>query len=507
VKSLLTRIAIHKAVGLYLGEHEVVVSKLALTPLGPREIASSREPCTADDLAVVIERLLAPLVGRRRRVPVAVSLASSRLFFGTRLIPIGGETTPEAELERMLNPASFNADDLVLDLLRSSVNRARVTRMAVCRKKYMSGVVAILSRWGVRPFCAEPSPCSLLRLAEQRYRSPRRTRMVLRVFLGATQGLAVLVAGGLPLAWRPFALPHGQEAFAILSAGRGVTIQQGHHGIKSALDFAMIHGRPDLHERLQQEQFPTEMKTRVIWHEGPALDGASAAFGAALGCLAPDAHAFDLSRSLKSRASIKEIFPRGDLAFTTALLTAMGVVLGAHSLKLDDAYVRVRTENASHACLGSADQGRLEKDKKAIQEKVDAVRSFLGSRVLWSAYTRDISARMPPNAQLTTFYGKKALDSGGKGKAAAGSFQLQGMAPLSADGSIPHNIRAFLGAIPSDPLWKRDFASVVSEIKLPPPGKKAVPEVDFSITCVCKGKDAASPAKAAGGDKDKKEQP
>ena len=59
MKSLLARIAVHKAVGLYLGEHEIAVSKVAATPLGPVELASSSEPCTPEDLPAVIERLLA----------------------------------------------------------------------------------------------------------------------------------------------------------------------------------------------------------------------------------------------------------------------------------------------------------------------------------------------------------------------------------------------------------------------------------------------------------------
>jgi hypothetical protein len=83
MRSLFSRIAIRTAVGLYLGEHDVVVSKVAATPSGPVVVASSSERCTPEDLPGVIERLLIPLVGPKRRVPVAVGLANSRIFFGT----------------------------------------------------------------------------------------------------------------------------------------------------------------------------------------------------------------------------------------------------------------------------------------------------------------------------------------------------------------------------------------------------------------------------------------
>ena len=273
MKSLLARIALHKAVGLYLGEHEVAVSKVAATPLGPVEIASSSEPCTPEDLPAVIERLVVPLLGRKRRVPVAVGLASSRLFFGTRLATAGAAATPEGVLQKALCSSNICVDDLTVDLLRGTVNKLPVTSVAACRKKYITGIVATLSGLGVRPLRTEPSPCALVRLAAHQYRAPRRSKTLFRVFLGATHGLAVMVAGDLPLAWRTFTLPAGMEGFAILSAARTLRTQERHYGIESSVDYAMVHGRADLHERLQKEQFATDMGTRVVWHEGPALDG------------------------------------------------------------------------------------------------------------------------------------------------------------------------------------------------------------------------------------------
>jgi len=480
MKALLTKIALRKAVGLCLGEHEVAVVKVAFTPLGPVVIASSSEPCTPEDVAEVIERLLVPLVGRKRRVPVAVGLAGSRLFFGTRLTPASGEAKPEVELQKALCSSNLSADDLVVDLLRGKVNKLPVAHLAACRRKYMTRVVAILSELGVRPFRSEPSACALVRLAERQHQSPHRSKTVLRVFLGAAQGLAVVVSGGLPLAWKPFALPAFEEGFAILSAARGFAIQQTHYGIETALDYVVIHGRADLHEHLQNKGLPTAMRTRVIWREGPALDGAATAFGLALGCLSQDIKAFDLSRSMKSRAPIREIFPWKELGFAAGLIGCMAVVLGAHAMKLDESHMALRAENSQHVCLASAEPDRLEKDKKAMENKVAAVRNFLESRMAWTAYTRDISARLPANAVLSGFNGRSPLDAKGK---AASSFQLRGTAPLSNNGSIPFDVDAFLGAIPNDPLWKRDFATIVTDIKLPLDRKKELAEVEFTINC------------------------
>ena len=365
-----------------------------------------------------------------------------------------------------------------------TVNKLPVTSVAACRKKYITGIVATLSGLAVRPLRTEPSPCALVRLAAHQYRAPRRSKTLLRVFLGATHGLAVMVAGDLPLAWRTFTLPAGMEGFAILSAAQTLRTQERHYGIESSLDYAMVHGRADLHERLQKEQFATDMGTRVVWHEGPALDGKTTAFGLALGCLTPNLKAFDLSRSLKSRPSLWEIFPWWDLAFTTVLVVFMALVLGAHSMKLDEAYVAVRAQSSQHKCLASADLGGLQKEKKGLEEKIDAVRKFLDSRILWSAYTRDISIRLPPNVVLNSLEGKSPLDGGGR-NAAKRAFSLRATAPLAQDGVTPRDIDTFLNALRNHPLFRRDFGSAeLAEITRSQGNGKDGAAAAFTIVCV-----------------------
>jgi hypothetical protein len=484
VKPLLTKIALHKAIGLHLGEHEVAVSKVAATLLGPVEIASSSEPCTPDDLPAVIERLLVPLLDRKRRTPVAVGLPSSRLFFGTRLTADGGANTAEAVLQKALCSSNISVDDLTADLLRGAVNKLPVASVAACRRKYLAGIVATLSGLGVRPFRAEPAPSALVRMAASQYRTPHRSKMLLRVFLGATQGLAVAVAGRLPLAWRTFTLLANMEGFAIISAARTLGTQGRHYGIESPWDYVIVHGRPDLHERLQQAQFATQIGTRVVWHEGPALDGKAVGFGLALGCLTPSPKAFDLSRTLKSRPSLWEIFPWWDLAFTSALVILMGLVLGAHSVKLNEAYVGVRVQSSQHKCLASADPKRLQDEKKTLEDKIAVVRKFLDSRISWSAHTRDISTRLPPNVALDAFEAKSPLDCGGRTPKKA--FSLRATAPPSQDGVTPREIDTFLNALRNHPLFKRDFGSAeLTDITRSQTfGKGGPAGATFTIICV-----------------------
>lgn len=90
MKSLLAKISMRRFVGLYLGEHEVAISEIAVTPLGAVVVASRSEPCGQNELLSVIERILQSLQGRKqRRLQVAVGLPNSRVFFGTR--PLHGK--------------------------------------------------------------------------------------------------------------------------------------------------------------------------------------------------------------------------------------------------------------------------------------------------------------------------------------------------------------------------------------------------------------------------------
>jgi hypothetical protein len=485
VKSLLAKFAVHKAVGLYLGEHEVAVSKVAATPLGPVELASHCEACQPEELPGLVERLLMPLWQGRRHPPVAVGVPSSKIFFGTRLARTTGDSTPEAVLQRALCSPNVRIDDLTMDLIKGTANRSPIASVAACRKKYMSGVIATLTQLGVRPYRTEPSPCALVRLAAQQHRFPRRSKTMLRVFLNDTHGLAVVVAGGMPLAWRSFVLPGGSERLAIVSAVRTLMTVNRHYGVESTLDYVVIHGRADLHERLRQEELASEVAIRMVWQEGPALSGAGAAFGLALGCLAQNVAAFDLSRALKPPPSIWDIFPWGELAFEVVLVAGMAGWFGTRAMMLQDSYARIRTESGRHTCLATRDTKKLEADKKDLQGKIDVVRRFLDSRILWSAYTHYISACLPSTGLLSVCEGSCGLDIG-RGPANK-SLVLRLKLPMGKDGSTSPEIKRFFASVRSDPLLHRDFTSVeLSDIKQVIRNGKAV-ETLFSILCSAKG--------------------
>ena len=495
MKSLLAKFAFRKAIGLYLGEHEVAVSKVAATPLGPVELASHCEACQPEELPGVVERLLMPLWAGPP--PHAGHRGSAQLQSVLRhpLGPLGAESTPEAVLQKALCSSNVRVEDLTMDLVKGSANKLPIASVAACRKKYMSGVIATLTQLGVHPHRTEPSPCPLVRLAAQQYRFPRRSKTLLRVFLDDAHGLAVMVAGGTPLAWRSFLMPGGSERLAIVSAVRTLITVNRHHGLQSKLDYVVIHGRADLHERLQQEELASEVGVRMVWQEGPALSGAATALGLALGCLQQNAVAFDLSRALKPPPSIRDIFPWGELAFEIVLVAGMAGWFGTRAMTLQDSYTKIRTESGEHECLASRDTKKLEADKKDLQGKIDAVRRFLESRSLWSVYTHDISTRLPNTGLLSVCEGSADLDTGrGQGNK---SFALRVKLPMNKDGSTSREIDRFIAALRTDPVLHRDFTSVeLGDIRQGGGGggQGRQAETMFTILCSSRGGKGAAAA-------------
>jgi hypothetical protein len=304
------------------------------------------------------------------------------------------------------------------------------------------------------------------------------------VFLGQTEGLAMLTINGAPLGWRPFALTPGIENIAILSGARTLWAQSRHYNIETPLEYVMIHGRPDLHDSLQKSGLPTELGARVIWHEGPEDNGATVARGLALGCLNQNAPGFDLSRLMKPRAALRDIFPWGELACQGAVITLMGLALFYESSQLDTAYAAARAECNRNKILASATPLKLMDEKKALTQKLDAIHSFLDTRMLWTAYARDVSTLLPPNMLLTEFQGASAF-GGAKGAGGARTFTIGAEVPVTGKGEMPREIGDLLVGLRNHPHFKLDFPSIrLSGIRQTPmKGEKEAMEADFTIVC------------------------
>jgi hypothetical protein len=266
----------------------------------------------------------------------------------------------------------------------------------------------------------------------------------------------------------------------------------------------MIHGRTDLRGQVGFEELEQQAGVRVAWSEEPKLNDSSVAFGLALGCLNQASQDFDLARTIKPRASLWELFPWGETALQASLLACMGLFLAGRSQDLSQSYHAVEAENAQCEWAASLSEQQLEKEKKDLQQRIEPIRKFLSTRVLWTSYAHDIPTRLPANAWLSSFEGICELEAGKKkesGVKPKKSFILRVAAPIPQDGSMPQEIDEFLNALRGHPLLKRDFPNVeLVDLKWVQPFGGAKPTAFFTIVCLPKI-DKATPESPSEGEK------
>lgn len=506
MKALLAGIALRREIGVMIDEHEIAVSQVATTVFGPVELTRVATPYEPDRLAAALERVVKPLLPRKKlaRMHVAVGLPMLRVFFSTRPIQYDfRDASPQVLLHEVLQSPMINIDDMFVDLIRTQPGRRLVASIASCRKKYLSGVLAALEGCEIRPSRVEPAPCALLRAAVYRHRSPQRAKEVLRIFLGEARALAVLTARDIPLIWRSFDLPPGSEAKAITSAIGSLAILGKYCGTEAECDAVMIHGRPDLGSLSGLTAGGSSPGLGVIRCEGPGLDNTSIAFGLALGCH-PNVEAFNLARSLKSRDSIWEIFPLGGTIAQVLILLLSLFFLTSRLRGEKAAYQVARAEDRRHTWAASLDETRLEKEKTELEQKVEAIRTFLATRIVWSDYIHDIAARVSPDVKVLSFSGKcelelmdKKRDAGMKPKK---TLVLRLASPIPRGGSMPVEIDRFLGSLRSDSLLMRDFPVVeLADLQWNQPTQREPPHASFTVICrsvdAIAAKSAPAPAK------------
>jgi hypothetical protein len=514
MKLLLGRLSPRRAVGVYVGDDEIAVSQVAGTPLGPVEIHRHRETYQPNELPGVLQRVLQPLVGkrRRRRRLVAFALPLLRVFFSTRpLKATNVEFSPKVLLHEVLRSPNSNVEEMAIDMMQASPGKRPIVSLVSCRKKYLSNLLGNIQDCGIRPFRIEPTTCALLRAAEEQHRAPRKAKTVLRLFLGKEDGLAVLSVSGWPLVPRALKVAESDVTTAVVSIVRTLETLGKLCGTDSALDAVLVHGGAELRGQADLEALEQQIGVPIQWHDGPALDNSSIALGCALGCLKPNGQAFDLARSIKPRETLWELFPWGEVALQVAVVICLGLFLLNYSQELSETYAAVRAETARRDWLAPLAEQQLGKEKMELEQRVDAIRKFLSTRIVWTAYTHDIPSRLPADATLNSFQGLCELEKKGKKDEKSTkpkkSLTMRIGAPIAKDGSAPKEIDGFLDSLRGHSLLKRDFPLVeLADIKWFQPFAGAQASAFFTVVCLPKPTSSGGPPSAGAEKADKQKE-
>jgi hypothetical protein len=505
VKPSLLHRMIRKEIGLAIDEREIALSQVAMTTTGWVEVLKDRTTYEPDGLAQALEKLLSSRYTREEleRAKVVVGLPALRVFFSTRPIQVENlQASPEALLHEVFQSPTLSVDDMVVDLIKSKPGLRPLASIVACRKKYLAGVLAALAASGVVPSRVEPSPCALLREAARRHHPPKKSRAYIRVFLGSGHGLAILMAAPeLPLLWRPFSLPDGGEAGAILATVGSMRIMGSYCGLDAEMDAVLIHGRADLLDLAEVGASPAMAGIRVNRHDEPALDVAAVVSGLLLS-ERPGVEPFNLVKSLARRTSFLDLFPWGQALVQAAVLFgATFWLLGQFRGHAAEA-VKVKSEVDKYAWAAKVSPQKLAEEKKVLEQQVDAIRAFGETRITWTEFTRDIASKLPNDLALNSFTGQYDLEfSGTKANTKPKRFLTLGLnAPISRTGAMPREIDAFLRILRADRLLKRDFPDVeLADLRWTQTvGKPAT--ANFSVVCQPSkaGPSPTPPAAAAG---------
>ncbi|HZW34300.1 MAG TPA: hypothetical protein VFF52_26490 [Isosphaeraceae bacterium] len=484
-------LALRPAIGLVIDQDQIAMSVVATTPRGRREIARQTQRCDGQSPEEVLGKLLEPWVSaavakRTRAGPwVHVGIPQARVFQATLPITSSNrQNTPQSFFLEAVQATNLRAEDRIIDLIKLELDKQPLACVCACPRATVTELAEMLERLGTRVAVIEPAPLGLFRAAAARRSPPRGSKVILRCFLGAHQAIGVLALGAQPLFWHLFDLTPGEETVAILAAYSTLWMMGRHSRITAAIDTVIVHGRPEV--VLSQDPEALRQRTGARWLRcaEPDYDPAAAAMGTALARPLTDDSGLDLARTFKSPPSIRDIFPWGELALQSALLGAVTLFLSGEAAQVDARLKSVGTGLKAFTWLKDQNQSQLEGEKKAVQERWNAIETFRSGRAAWSASLRTIAADAPEKTIITSLSGDAPVEAKSKGGASQTKRKLvvNFTAPMAEDGSPPPEIHGFLATLRGEPALTQSFPLIeVTGLKTNPARDGGRPSASFSI--------------------------
>jgi hypothetical protein len=488
MKRLLGRHSAQRTIGLLVGAQEVTMSVLAMTPLGRLELARESELRGLESLDELLGRMLDPWLELKPRVKVVIGLPEVRVFHSARPIAAVNRKAPELWLHDALQTQGIRVEDMTIDMVEASIGKRVMAGLVACRRRSLAEPMEALARRSARLVRVEPMPCALLRAAAAQLKPPWSSKLAARFVLGDRKALGLLVAGGLPLHWRVFDLPPGDEPTALLAALIALKMHARSWRVEADVDAVLIHGRPDLAPRLDPAGLAARLGIRVLRADEPGFDPASIAIGLALGGL-DEARGFDLARTIKPLETIREIFPWGELMMQSAVLAGVLLLTSERARSLEASQAATAASLAKFRWLGVRTEADLEKERKVLEQKDKTAEKFLASRVSWSSQLNEVASRLPARTRLISLQGIGELENL-DGKAALGpgkkTFVLRLETPVPPTGETPCEIDGLLESLRDKSPVRQEFPVIeLKDLKtVRSTGKDGGAVASYSIVCL-----------------------
>jgi hypothetical protein len=468
MSSATDKLAWGRVLGVYMAEGHLTVTELASTLLGRKVLSTARVPIGDEGpgkaLGAYLESHYKPR--QRRQLSVSIGLAAEQTFFTTRTL---GETSREAMTASSLlasnGSASLDPATTTSDFAKTKIRRTTIYRVAACKRALAEEFSRALKKTGVGNVRLEPAAGSVLDAADRLAKPPRAWKSYVRVLAGESGGLAILVLAGKPMLWRRFMLAAGTEGRDIASAFRHVQIhamtQLGVRDIAGI--FLQGKADPSLAEALRLES-GVEVQASVV----PDLDDAAYSLAMAVAAKRKDPDRIDLFRAIRPPPSLSQMFPRKLAAGMVVASAVVGGLLWNAVSDLESECQDLHRQAGSYKWAASLRTEAIKDERKKLSDEVTAVERFLGTRVIWSNYLRDLPTRLPSNACFQSMVGQFEMKTGGKGggRQVARSLAITGMARFADRGSAPREIDGFLDSLRAADLLRQTFPHVnLAEIR------------------------------------------
>ena len=388
-----------------------------------------------------------------------------------------------------MQSTNLRAEDRIIDLIKIDINKQPLACLSACPRSIVTELAEMLGRLGTRIAVIEPSPMGLLRAAVIRSPAPRSSRICLRFFLGQKQAIGMEVVRNQPLFWHTFDLVPGEEDASILAAYSTLWMLGRHSRISGPIDRVFIHGRSDLKLNINPESFRQRTGAHLVRCAGPDHEPAAAALGIALNNPLTESAGHDLARDLKPVVPIRDIFPWAELVLQSALVGGVSLFLSGADADVETRYRSRRGEAAAFTWLKDQDQGKLDAEKKLLEERIKTVEAFQKSRVDWTTQIRTIAADTPETTIITALTGDGEAELPGKGIQGKPKKQLvvNFVTPLAEDGAMPGEIDKFISALRAEPSILHHFPNIeVSGLRTGTTGKGTQQGAQYSVVCLPK---------------------
>jgi hypothetical protein len=499
--SLLSRLSLWPAIGLVIEDQEISLSVVATTPAGRREVVRDVQSSQGKAREDVLTKMLAPwlppaldpkkrrtLGMRRSRRPwLQIAIPESRVF--QAVVPITGanrSAPPQAFFMEAVQSTNLRSEERIIDLIKLEIDKQPLACLAASPRQVITELIDLLHGLGARVAMIEPGPAGLVRAGGFRKKLPRGSKLAIRFFLGRTQAIGVLTTQSQPLIWHTFDLPTADETAAILATYSTLWMQGRHAHITQPIDAVVIHGRSDLELTIKPESFRERTGARLFRCEGPGYESVEAALGTALANPFTEAIGLDLARGLKPEVPIREIFPWSELVLEGVLVVGVSLYLNSGALELQGRLESTRVELSAFSWLKNQDQAKLEKEKKALEERVQVLDAFQATRVDWATPLGIISGAMPDSTLVSSFQGTVEGESGVKASSKAKTQMIVNFTtPLAVEGAMPLEINSFIATVRADPALRKRFSTIeVSGLGANKGHGDLAPYASYSLVCL-----------------------